>query len=43
MRVEYIIDGENYISLFRMFTSDAPDGTDFFKNEDLDEPIAPEL
>ena len=40
--VTYTIDGKDYISILGAFQSNVPDGTDFFKNEDLKEPLDPE-
>ena len=40
--VTYTIDGKDYVSILGTFQSNAPDGTDFFKNEDLKEPLDPE-
>lgn len=34
---------EEYISIFHINASNADDGTDFFENEDLDQPKEPEL
>lgn len=41
-QISYTIEGKAYVSIFGAFQSNAPDGTDFFKNEDLKEPLAPE-
>lgn len=40
--VNYTIDGKDYISIFATNQDNAGDGTDFFKNEDLKEPLNPE-
>ncbi len=40
--VTYTIDGKDYISILGAFQSNVPDGTDFFRNEDLKEPLDPE-
>lgn len=40
--VTYTIDGKDYVSILGAFQSNAPDGTDFFKNEDLKKPLDPE-
>ena len=40
--VTYTIDGKDYISILGAFQSNVPDGTDFFENEDLKEPLDPE-
>ena len=44
LRVEiyYTIDGVDYVSTFGTFQSNADDGTNFFDNERLEEPIPPE-
>lgn len=44
LRVEiyYTIDGVDYVSTFGTFQDNANDGTDFFDNENLEEPIPPE-
>lgn len=44
LRVEiyYTIDGVNYVSTFGTFQDNANEGTDFFDNETLEEPIPPE-
>lgn len=41
-QISYTIEGKAYVSIFGTFQNNAPDGTDFFKNEDLKEPLAPE-
>ena len=41
-QISYTIEGKDYVSIFGTFQSNAPDGTDFFKNEDLKEPLDPE-
>lgn len=41
IKLKYKIEGTDYITLFSTFKSNAPDGTDFFKNEDLKEPLEP--
>ena len=41
-QISYTIEGKDYVSIFGTFQNNAPDGTDFFKNEDLKEPLAPE-
>lgn len=40
--VNYTIDGKDYISIFATNQDNAGDGTDFFENEDLKEPLNPE-
>lgn len=40
--VTYTIDGKDYVSILGTFQSNAPDGSDFFKNEDLKKPLDPE-
>lgn len=40
--ITYAIDGKDYISILGASQSNAPDGTDFFRNEDLKEPLDPE-
>lgn len=44
LRIEiyYTIDGIDYVSTFGTFQSNADDGTNFFDNERLEEPIPPE-
>lgn len=44
LRVEiyYTIDGVDYVSTFGTFQDNANEGTDFFDNEKLEEPIPPE-
>ena len=44
LRIEiyYNIDGVDYVSTFGTFQSNADDGTNFFNNEKLEEPIPPE-
>lgn len=42
VEVHYTIDGENYISTFGTFQGNVEDGTDFFENEELPEPVEPE-
>lgn len=44
LRVEiyYTIDGVDYLSTFGTFQDNANDGTNFFDNEKLEEPIPPE-
>ena len=37
-KLSYHIDGVEYFSTFICLQSNAPDGTDFFKNEDLAQP-----
>lgn len=39
IKVSYQISGVDYISFLSVNTSNALDGTDFFKNQDLDKPI----
>lgn len=41
-QISYTIEGKDYVSIFGTFQNNAPDGTDFFKNEDLKEPLDPE-
>lgn len=40
--ITYTIDGKDYVSIFASFQDNAEDGTDYFKNEDLEEPVEPE-
>ncbi|MBZ2386568.1 hypothetical protein K8P03_04560 [Anaerococcus murdochii] len=40
--VTYTIDEKDYVSILGAFQSNVPDGTDFFRNEDLKEPLDPE-
>ncbi len=44
LRIEiyYTIDGVNYVSTFGTFHDNANEGTDFFDNETLENPIPPE-
>lgn len=42
IEVTYTIEGKDYVSILGTFQDNAPDGTDFFKNEDLKEPLDPE-
>ena len=44
LRIEiyYTIDGVDYLSTFGTFQSNADDGTNFFDNENLENPIPPE-
>lgn len=42
IEVTYTIEGKDYTSIFATNQDNAPDGTDFFKNEDLKEPLDPE-
>ena len=42
VEVHCMIDGENYISTFGAFQGNVEDGTDFFENEELPEPVEPE-
>ena len=44
LRIEiyYTIDGVNYVSTFGTFQDNANEGTDFFNNETLENPIPPE-
>ena len=41
-QISYTIEGKAYVSIFGTFQNNAPDGTDFFRNEDLKEPLDPE-
>lgn len=41
-QISYTIEDKDYVSIFGTFQNNAPDGTDFFKNEDLKEPLDPE-
>lgn len=43
IKIYYKLDGEEYISLFGLNASNADEGTDFFENEMLKEPIQPEV
>lgn len=38
----YTIEGKDYVSIFASFQDNASDGTDYFENEDLEKPLAPE-
>ena len=38
VEVTYKIDGKEYLSVFATNQDNANDGTDFFKNEDLEDP-----
>ena len=40
--VTYTIDEKDYVSILGAFQSNVPDGTGFFRNEDLKEPLDPE-
>lgn len=40
--VTYTIEGKEYVSIFGTFQDNADEDTDFFKTEDLDQPIPPE-
>ncbi len=40
--IAYTIEGKDYISIFATNQDNAGDGTDFFENEDLKEPLNPE-
>ena len=42
IEVYYTIDGVDYLSTFGTFQDNANDGTDFFDNETLENPIPPE-
>lgn len=42
IEVHYTIDGEDYVSLFATNQDNANDGTDFFENKELDEPLEPD-
>ena len=42
IRIYYEIDGESYISIFGLNTTNTDEGTNFFENEDLDQPKEPE-
>lgn len=42
IEITYTIEGKNYISIFATNQDNATDGTDFFENEDLEEPLDPE-
>ena len=42
MEITYTIEGKDYTSIFATNQTNAPDGTDFFKNEDLEQPLDPE-
>ncbi|MGO1368944.1 hypothetical protein [Senegalia sp. (in: firmicutes)] len=41
IRIHYEIDGEKYISMFGLNASNTNDGTNFFDNEDLEQPKNP--
>lgn len=38
----YTIEGKDYVSIFASHQDNASDGTDYFENEDLEKPLAPE-
>lgn len=42
IEVTYTIEGKDYISIFATNQDNATEGTDFFENEDLKEPLDPE-
>lgn len=42
MEIYFEIDGQKYVGLTSLNTSNTEDGTDFFDNEELDTPIPPE-
>ncbi|OLR64857.1 hypothetical protein [Peptoniphilus porci] len=42
VEIYYTIDDVDYVSIFGTFQNNANDGTDFFDNEYLEEPIPPE-
>lgn len=42
IEISYTIEGKDYISIFATNQDNAGDGTDFFENEDLKEPLNPE-
>lgn len=42
IKIPYEIDGEKYISIFGLNASNANEGSDFFNNEELEEPLEPE-
>lgn len=44
LRIEliYTIEGKDYVSIFGTFQDNSEEGTDFFDNEDLENPIEPE-
>ena len=42
VEVHYTVDGENYISTFGAFQGNVEDGTSFFENEELPQPVEPE-
>lgn len=41
--VYYTVDGEDYVSTFAVFSDNANDGTNYFENEDLQNPIPAEV
>lgn len=43
IRIFYEIDGDKYVSVFGLNTSNTDDGTNYFENEDLENPIEPEV
>lgn len=43
VKIRYEIDGEKYISIFGLNSTNADLGTDFFENEYLESPIEPEI
>ncbi|AFS78368.1 hypothetical protein Curi_c13580 [Gottschalkia acidurici 9a] len=42
IEVKYQIDGNGYVSVFAVTTTNAEDGSNFFENETLNNPIEPE-
>ncbi|SHH30257.1 hypothetical protein SAMN02745245_01013 [Anaerosphaera aminiphila DSM 21120] len=42
VKISFTANNKNYVSLFAINTSNAPDGTDYFHNETLEIPIPPE-
>lgn len=42
MELVYTIEGKDYVSIFGTFQDNSEEGTDFFDNEDLENPIEPE-
>lgn len=43
IKISYELDGERYISIFGLNTTNVEDGVDFFDNEELNQPKEPEL
>lgn len=43
IKIHYKIEEEDYISVFGLNATNTDNGTNFFKNEELEEPIEPEI